>query len=281
MSTFIGPTVRVRGHLVWRFIVPLVGRLMSARRDTVRQQLADAAAARPWQRRSQAHRRWKTPSRKRTVFVEEEARTDAERIAEQLEGRPTSRPDAHQKYRLPVRSTSSGTADPSLASNSATNRCARRGWYAIAWRRAQQSATVDPSRISSMRWRRLRPSITAGQECAQPAGGALTSLVVGSAFSAPGPRPSGLFFAGELVSAQVLDHLKAVVTAISCRPSATLGIADQAAGVRQVGAPTLRCCTLAASKRWCSQFKFDRCDLTRYARQRWLELARQYGQVDG
>lgn len=72
MSTFIGQLFgfAVIVYLVWRFIVPLVGRLMSARQDTVRQQLADAAAAPTgWRRRVKlTRRRWKTPSRKRTVL---------------------------------------------------------------------------------------------------------------------------------------------------------------------------------------------------------------------
>ncbi|CMQ58954.1 ATP synthase subunit delta [Mycobacterium tuberculosis] len=72
MSTFIGQLFgfAVIVYLVWRFIVPLVGRLMSARQDTVRQQLADAAAAadRLAGRVKLTRRRWKTPSRKRTVL---------------------------------------------------------------------------------------------------------------------------------------------------------------------------------------------------------------------
>ncbi|CML72723.1 ATP synthase subunit delta [Mycobacterium tuberculosis] len=72
MSTFIGQLFgfAVIVYLVWRFIVPLVGRLMSARQDTVRQQLADAAAAadRLAEGVKLTRRRWKTPSRKRTVL---------------------------------------------------------------------------------------------------------------------------------------------------------------------------------------------------------------------
>src|ERR1700761_2516504 len=47
MSTFIGQLVgfAVIVWLVWRYVVPPVRRLMTARQDTVRQQLADSAAA--------------------------------------------------------------------------------------------------------------------------------------------------------------------------------------------------------------------------------------------
>lgn len=72
MSTFIGQLFgfAVIVYLVWRFIVPLVGRLMSARQDTVRQQLADAAAAADrLAEASQAHTKaLEDPSRKRTVL---------------------------------------------------------------------------------------------------------------------------------------------------------------------------------------------------------------------
>lgn len=88
MSTFIGQLFgfAVIVYLVWRFIVPLVGRLMSARQDTVRQQLADAAAAADrLAEASQAHTKALEDAKSEAHRVVEEARTDAERIAEQLE----------------------------------------------------------------------------------------------------------------------------------------------------------------------------------------------------
>lgn len=82
MSTFIGQLFgfAVIVYLVWRFIVPLVGRLMSARQDTVRQQLADAAAAADrLAEASQAHTKALEDAKSEAHRVVEEARTDAER----------------------------------------------------------------------------------------------------------------------------------------------------------------------------------------------------------
>jgi ATP synthase F0 subunit b/ATP synthase F1 delta subunit len=72
--------------LVWRYVVPPVRRLMTARQDTVRQELADsAAAAERLKEASQAHSKAVEDAKLEAKRVVEEAQADAERIAEQLQ----------------------------------------------------------------------------------------------------------------------------------------------------------------------------------------------------
>ena len=88
MSTFIGQLIgfAVIVWLVWRYVVPPVRRLMTARQDTVRQQLADsAAAAQRLKEASRAHSKAMEDAKLEAKQVVEEAQADAERIAEQLE----------------------------------------------------------------------------------------------------------------------------------------------------------------------------------------------------
>jgi ATP synthase F0 subunit b/ATP synthase F1 delta subunit len=88
MSTFIGQLVgfAVIVWLVWRYVVPPVRGLMTARQDTVRQQLADsAAAAERLKEASQAHSKAVDDAKSEAKRVVEEAQADAGRIAEQLQ----------------------------------------------------------------------------------------------------------------------------------------------------------------------------------------------------
>jgi F-type H+-transporting ATPase subunit b/F-type H+-transporting ATPase subunit delta len=88
MSTFIGQLVgfAIIVWLVWRYVVPPVRRLMTARQDTVRQQLADsAAAAERLKEASQAHSKAVEDAKSEAKRVVEEAQTDAERITEQFQ----------------------------------------------------------------------------------------------------------------------------------------------------------------------------------------------------
>jgi ATP synthase F0 subunit b/ATP synthase F1 delta subunit len=88
MSTFLGQLVgfAVIVWLVWRYVAPPVRRLMTARQDTVRQELADsAAAAGRLKEASQAHRKAVEDAKLEAKRVVEEAQVDAERIAEQLQ----------------------------------------------------------------------------------------------------------------------------------------------------------------------------------------------------
>ncbi|BBX72626.1 F0F1 ATP synthase subunit B/delta [Mycobacterium shinjukuense] len=88
MSTFIGQLIGFAAivFLVWRYVVPLVRRLMTARQDTVRQQLADAAAAAERLTESKsAHSKAVEAANSEAQRVVEEAKVDAERIAEQMQ----------------------------------------------------------------------------------------------------------------------------------------------------------------------------------------------------
>ena len=88
MWTFVGQLggFAVIVWLVWRYVVPPVRRLMTARQDTVRQQLAEsAAAADRLTEASQAHSKAVEDAKLEAKPVVEEAQADAERIAEQLQ----------------------------------------------------------------------------------------------------------------------------------------------------------------------------------------------------
>jgi ATP synthase F0 subunit b/ATP synthase F1 delta subunit len=88
MPTFIGQLIgfAVIVWLVWRYVVPPVSRLMTARQDTVRQQLKDsAAAAERLKEASEAHSKAVEDVKVEAQQVVEEAREDAKRIAEQLQ----------------------------------------------------------------------------------------------------------------------------------------------------------------------------------------------------
>ncbi len=72
--------------LVVRYVVPPVRRLMTARQETVRQQLKDsAAAADRLKQANQAHSKAVEEAKEEAKRVVEEAQADAERIAEQLQ----------------------------------------------------------------------------------------------------------------------------------------------------------------------------------------------------
>jgi F-type H+-transporting ATPase subunit delta len=87
MSTFIGQLFgfAVIVFLVWRYAVPPVRRLMTARQNAVRTQLEEAAAAaKQLAEASQAHAKALEDAKAEAQRVTEEARADAERIIEQL-----------------------------------------------------------------------------------------------------------------------------------------------------------------------------------------------------
>jgi ATP synthase F0 subunit b/ATP synthase F1 delta subunit len=87
MSTFFGQLFgfALIVFLVVRYVVPPVRKLMTARQDVVRQQLADSAAADERLTESTtAHSRAVQDAKEEAKRVVEEAQTDAERITEQL-----------------------------------------------------------------------------------------------------------------------------------------------------------------------------------------------------
>jgi len=88
MSTFIGQLVGFAAivFLVWRYVVPPVRRLMTARQETVRQQLEDSAhAAKRLTESTTAHSKAVQTAKEEAERLVEEAKADAERIAEQLQ----------------------------------------------------------------------------------------------------------------------------------------------------------------------------------------------------
>jgi ATP synthase F0 subunit b/ATP synthase F1 delta subunit len=88
MPTFFGQLIGFAAivFLVWRYVVPPVRRLMTARQNVVRQQLTDAAtAADQLDEASQAHSKAVEDAKVEAQRVVEEARADAERITEQLQ----------------------------------------------------------------------------------------------------------------------------------------------------------------------------------------------------
>lgn len=87
MSTFIGQLIgfAVIVFLVWRFVVPLVRRMMTNQKDTVRRQLEEhAEAEKKVADADTEHARALEEAKAEAAAVIEEARHDAERIAEQL-----------------------------------------------------------------------------------------------------------------------------------------------------------------------------------------------------
>lgn len=87
MLTFLGQLVgfAVIVWMVWRYVVPPVRRLMTARQNTVRDQLTESAAAsKRLAEASQAHAKAVADAKVEAKKVTEEAQTDAERILEQL-----------------------------------------------------------------------------------------------------------------------------------------------------------------------------------------------------
>ena len=88
MSTFFGQLLgfALIVALVVRYVVPPVRRMMAARQDLVRQQLADsAAAAERLTESTTAHSKAVEAAKEEAEQVVEEARVDAERITEQLQ----------------------------------------------------------------------------------------------------------------------------------------------------------------------------------------------------
>jgi ATP synthase F0 subunit b/ATP synthase F1 delta subunit len=88
MSTFIGQLIGFAAIvlLVWRYVVPPVRNMMTARQDTVRQQLKDSEkAAELLTESTAAHSKAVEAAKSDAEGVVEEAKTDAERIAEQLQ----------------------------------------------------------------------------------------------------------------------------------------------------------------------------------------------------
>ncbi len=88
MSTFIGQLIGFAAivALIWKYVVPPVRNMMTARQETVRQQLKDSEkAAERLTESTAAHSKAVQSAKADAERVVEEAKTDAERITEQLQ----------------------------------------------------------------------------------------------------------------------------------------------------------------------------------------------------
>jgi ATP synthase F0 subunit b/ATP synthase F1 delta subunit len=88
MSTFIGQLIGFAAIvlLIWRYVVPPVRNMMTARQDTVRQQLKDSEnAAERLTESTAAHSKAVEAAKSDAERVVDEAKVDAERITEQLQ----------------------------------------------------------------------------------------------------------------------------------------------------------------------------------------------------
>lgn len=87
MGTFIGQLIgfAVIVAIIWRYVVPLVRRMMAAQQEAVRTQLADSAAAEKRLADADKHHAERIEeARAEARHIAEEARVDAQRITEQL-----------------------------------------------------------------------------------------------------------------------------------------------------------------------------------------------------
>lgn len=93
MSTFIGQLIGFAAIvlLVWRYVVPPVRRLMTARQETVRQQLKDSeAAGKRLTESTTAHSKAVEAAKEEAAQLVEEAKSDSERIEEQMRAQAES-----------------------------------------------------------------------------------------------------------------------------------------------------------------------------------------------
>lgn len=93
METFIGQLIGFAAIvlLVWRYVVPPVRKLMTARQDTVRQQLKDSdAAAKRLTESTTAHSKAVEAAKEEAEQLVEEAKSDSERIEEQMRAQAES-----------------------------------------------------------------------------------------------------------------------------------------------------------------------------------------------
>lgn len=87
MSTFIGNLVgfSIIAFLLWKYVVPLIRRMMHAQQEAVRIALEESkTAAEKLANADEMHKKTLQDAESQAAKVKEEARTDSERIAEQL-----------------------------------------------------------------------------------------------------------------------------------------------------------------------------------------------------
>ncbi len=290
MSTFIGQLVgfAVIILLVWRYVVPPVRKMMADRQDTVRQQLADsAAAADRLAEASRAHAKAKEDANAEARRLTEEAQADAERIGEQL--RAQADQDAERikqqgtRQAELMRAQSIRQLRQDIGAES-VHRASElvRGFVADP---AQQSATVDRflddlDEMSSSEAEIHYPVLGSLRSASRQA---LTDLMDRLGEIADGLDDDALAaLAGELISvAELLDHEVVITRYLATRAE------DSTPRIRlverlvsgKVGDPTLEVLRAAVSERWS-----DTADLIvaveHIARQASLIRAERAGQID-
>jgi ATP synthase F0 subunit b/ATP synthase F1 delta subunit len=290
MWTFVGQLggFAVIVWLVWRYVVPPVRRLMTARQDTVRQQLAEsAAAADRLTEASQAHSKAVEDAKLEAKPVVEEAQADAERIAEQLQAQAEI--DAE---RIKVQG---GHQVELLRAQLTRQLCLELGHESVRQARelvrnyvadpAQQSATVDRflDELDAMAPAAAVVEYPLMAKMRSASRRALASLSDRFSTIAKSLDNQGLStVSGELVSvAKMLDR-EIVVTRYLTVPAE-----DAAPRVRlierlvsgKVAAPTLDVLRAAVSERWSANS--DLVDAIEHvSRQALLEVAEREDQVD-
>jgi len=290
MSTFIGQLLgfAVIVYLVWRYVVPLVGRLMNARQNAVREQLDEAAAAADrLEEASQAHTIALEEAKAEAQRVVEEAHADAERVTEQLRAQADIEVErikvqgAKQIERLRAQLIRQLRQDLGYESVRRAGELVRDH---VA-NRAQQSATVDRflNELDAMAPSEAQVEYPILAKMRSASRQALVNLVQRFDEIAPSLHGQGLAtLADELVSVAKLLNRERVVTRYLTVPAEDAGprvrlIERLVSG--KVGGPALDLLKAAVSARWSTGS--DLIDAVEHiARQAVLVRAERAGQVD-
>lgn len=290
MSTFIGQLVGFAAivFLVWRYVVPPVRRLMSARQQTVRQQLADSAAAADRLTESTAaHSKAVEAATAEAERVVEEAKTDATRITEQMRAQAEVEADrirvqgARQVELLRTQLTRQLRLELGHESVRQAGELVRN----YVAEPAQRSATVDRflDELDAMAPAAAEVEYPVAAKMRSASRRALQSLVDKFGTLAKGLDNDGLStLADELVSVAKLLDREIVVTRYLTVPAE-----DATPRVRllerlvsgKVGNAALEVLRAAVSERWSANS--DLIDAIEHvSRQALLEIAEREGQVD-
>ncbi|POY03783.1 F0F1 ATP synthase subunit B/delta [Mycobacterium kansasii] len=290
MSTFIGQLVGFAAivFLVWRYVVPPVRRLMSARQQTVRQQLADSAAAADRLTESTAaHSKAVEAATAEAERVVEEAKTDATRITEQMRAQAGVEADrirvqgARQVELLRTQLTRQLRLELGHESVRQAGELVRN----YVAEPAQRSATVDRflDELDAMAPAAAEVEYPVAAKMRSASRRALQSLVDKFGTLAKGLDNDGLStLADELVSVAKLLDREIVVTRYLTVPAE-----DATPRVRllerlvsgKVGNAALEVLRAAVSERWSANS--DLIDAIEHvSRQALLEIAEREGQVD-
>jgi F-type H+-transporting ATPase subunit delta len=290
VSTFIGQLIGFAAivWLVWRYVVPPVRNLMTARQDTVRQQLKDSeGAAQRLTESAAAHSKAVEAAKEEAERVVEEAKSDAVRITEQLaaqaevEGERIKVQGANQVELLRAQLTRQLRLELGHESVRQAGELVR-DYVADP---AQQSATVDRflDNLNAM-----APAASDVQYPLMATMGSASRLALANLsdrFStiAKSLDNNGLSsLSAELVSVAKMLEREIVVTRYLTMPAE-----DPAPRVRlierltsgKVGDPTLDVLRAAVSERWSANS--DLIDAIEHvSRQALLEVAERDGQVD-